>query len=382
MRMLPGTVHLPLPEFLGEPVRRPVQDLFLVLMSYPMLLDGAYRNERYRRSMDPRLNILEARFQERIRSLQGTLTPALAKVLEVTLSFSTFLDFLASGAKTSTTRSQKLADELVKFCPEWMRESWDSAMIADLESLHPLDREGPDDLKEFLMRPLWTSMPPAVAASEMGRSGSSVWNVTLGGGKKDQPVPLPFSQESRRRYVEYLGGENQRFSPLVELLWNFLKAPMDWNRVIDCLLATPDEVLSDEQAREIERLSTDRQRLASLLARMALNERTRLNLAEDPSLADFREAFQSRGFGAATVLKLEQELQTQQKDFAPNALWLAWVQTVHRPALESIQNEMRSWLSQGKTSSVPATPSEKIPEASKRSNAQNSKESTTRKTRK
>ena len=69
--------------------------------------------------------------------------------------------FMGASA-SSTTEAPALAHEAIhnlqKACAEFtpiLAEAWENELIADLESLEPLDREELDDLQEFLVRPLW-----------------------------------------------------------------------------------------------------------------------------------------------------------------------------------------------------------------------------------
>jgi hypothetical protein len=152
--------------------------------------------------------------------------------------------------------------------------------------------------------------------------------------------------EAAERIDASAGGPDFRRAWAV--LRDFMHQPLS-HRDVSVLVPDPEETISVRPlsplgAEAVRGLATDSARLAALLARMALDDRTRLDLAAAPSAPGFREAIEHRGMTGDDLATLETRLAERHKSFAPNALWLVWVQTVHRGGIDAIQAELRSWL--------------------------------------
>jgi hypothetical protein len=222
-----------------------------------------------------------------------------------------------------------------KFEFEW-------AMRLDMAALRPFGKEGTEDLRDFLCAPLWRE--PLVQ------------------------TPSP----PRSRPPQGVDGR------LWSILQRHLEHGLNWEELIDALTVQAQESLSAVSSRGISALADNEHRIAELLGRLALNDRTRLDLASAPTVAGFRDALKNSRTSRAGLLNLERELATRQRGYALSGFWSAWLRTVHRPAIESIRDELRSWLpqpgndhgpaerpSEGQGSAVPDEPVEKKKAAGK-----------------
>ncbi|HEY5706142.1 MAG TPA: hypothetical protein VIS96_11265 [Terrimicrobiaceae bacterium] len=206
--------------------------------------------------------------------------------------------------------------QVIKFFPA-LTEAWEDELIADLEALEPLDREEFDDLQEFLVRPLWRA------------------SVT------------EFAGAAREWLAEMRGIEVAAVSAgLLDHYEQHLTTTLDWEGVCSLILEMDRRQLSPDAADALQHLANDPVRLAKLLAKAALDDRTRLKLTTDPSVAAFRGAFPEFDLDPATLVELDRRLETSHADFAPNPLWIAWIQTgPRRLGLDGIMAEIRSRLS-------------------------------------
>jgi hypothetical protein len=230
---------------------------------------------------------------------------------------------------SSTTTAPALAYEEVhklhgacaKFTPILV-EAWENELVADLEALEPLDREELDNLQEFLVRPLWrVSM---AEPSEIAKA-TRKW--------------LEAMRETGSEAVAASAG-------LLSHYERHLNRGLDWTGVCTVILDRERRRLSPDEAVALQRIANDPVRLATLLAKAALDDRARLKLTTDPSAAGFRNAFPEFAFDPASLVELDRRLEGSHRDFAPHPLWLAWIQTGRRSGLEAIQAEIRLHLSQ------------------------------------
>jgi hypothetical protein len=230
---------------------------------------------------------------------------------------------------SSTTEAPALAHKAVhnlhQACAEFtpiLAEAWENELVADLESLEPLDREELDDLQEFLVRPLWR-----VSVTERSEIAKTIrkW--------------LEAVRETCSEVVDASVG-------LLSHYERHLNKGLDWAGVCTVILDKERRRLSPEEAVALQRIANDPVRLATLLAKAALDDRARLKLTTDPSAAGFRNAFPEFAFDPASLIKLDRRLEGAHRDFAPHPLWLAWIQTGRRSGLEAIQAEIRLHLSQ------------------------------------
>ena len=125
-----------------------------------------------------------------------------------------------------------------------------------------------------------------------------------------------------------------------------LTRALDWAGVCSLILERERRRLSPDAAVALQGIANDPVRLATLLAKAALDDRARLKLTADPSAAAFRNAFPEFAFDPATLVELDRRLEKSHPHFAPHPLWLAWIQTGRRPGLEAIQAEIRLRLSE------------------------------------
>jgi hypothetical protein len=231
--------------------------------------------------------------------------------------------------ESSTTKAPTLALEAVRnlheACAEFtpiLAEGWENELIADLEALAPLDREGLDDLQEFLARPLWRMS--VTERSEFAKAALG-WLTAM--------------RETRSEVV----AASDR---LLDHYERHLNRGLDWVAVRAVILDKERRRLSPQEVVALERIANDPVRLATLLAKAALDDRARLKLTTDPSAAGFRNAFPEFAFDPASLVERERHLKASHRDFAPHPLWLAWIQTGRRSGLEAIQAEIRLRLLQ------------------------------------
>jgi len=201
--------------------------------------------------------------------------------------------------------------------PAWRRE-----IENDWGWCHPLSVEEPEHYAEFLARPLW----------EESRGIPPEWQPTV-----DRWHNLPMETDP------WLARD------IIQRHLAHCERGISWTDLQERLVGTPSQ--GDEAANtptgpgrlsaDAEALVGDLPRLATLVARVAMRERTRLKLAVEPAFIEFREAAAILGARHANELP---ELEKKLGGFVPNALWLAWIQTVHGPALGRLGQELSEWI--------------------------------------
>ena len=98
---------------------------------------------------------------------------------------------------------------------------------------------------------------------------------------------------------------------------------------------------SNQPAHEVLEIIHSPARMAGLLARLALLDRSRLTLLELPDSATVLDAMRAwRLRGPADLPEFEKQLQEKTRDFDTNPLWLAWMTHVHGDRLRQIADEL------------------------------------------
>ena len=222
---------------------------------------------------------------------------------------------------------RKLREALAQFFPTVL-EAWENELIADLEELEFLDREKLDDLQSFLVRRLWAPSDPAEA------------------GRKRLAAMLPTGPEVSAAFLGLLKHCQQHLSNA-----------LDWAGVRSLILEGERRRLSPDAAVALQDIANDPVRLATLLAKAALDDRARLKLTTDPSAPTFRNGFPDFAFDPTALVELDRRLEKSYPHFTPHPLWLAWIQTARRAGLEAIQAEIRLRLSESDAATPGPEPS-------------------------
>jgi hypothetical protein len=281
-----------------------------IVLSYPVALDASYRR-RKRSPADPRSADVVNRFESMVTAASRSWrTDFGASAAAPTMSM------INRGTHVAPTHALLAVEALLTRVSRKFEFEW--AMRLDMAALRPFGKEGTEDLRDFLCAPLWRE--PLVQ------------------------TPSP----PRSRPPQGVDGR------LWSILQRHLEHGLNWEELIDALTVQAQESLSAVSSRGISALADNEHRLAELLGRLALNDRTRLDLASAPTVAGFRDALKNSRTPRAGLLNLERELATRQRGYALSGFWSAWLRTVHRPAIESIRDELRSWLPQPGNDDAPA----------------------------
>jgi hypothetical protein len=241
---------------------------------------------------------------------------------------------------SSTTEAPALAHEAVRklhgtlatFFPT-VTDAWENELVTDLEAMEPLDREELNDLQEFLARPLWrTSVNELYEFAEPARK----WLAAM---RETGPEVAASS------------------SGLIDHYERHLTRALDWAGVCSLILERERRRLSPDAAVALQGIANDPVRLATLLAKAALDDRTWLKVTANPSATAFRNAFPGFALDPAALVELDRRLEKSHPDFAPHPLWLAWIQTGRRPGLEAIKAEIRLRLSESDAATPTQEPS-------------------------
>ncbi|MEA3207909.1 MAG: hypothetical protein QOE70_966 [Chthoniobacter sp.] len=209
---------------------------------------------------------------------------------------------------------------LMRLAPD-SAQVFEASLSSDWEWCEPLDSQEPGDMQNFFVQPLWAA------------GGSRDWTELLGRwlGRVAEAAQISTRADDAAMFKYYVAHLHGR--------------PLDWLRMKETLPAGEAALLSTQELEALTDLAESPIRVASLLARIALHDRSRCDLAGSPSLAAFKEATQALGRGdAASLIAFEKELRTAQSSFEPNKLWLAWINNACQPAIDSIRSELRSWL--------------------------------------
>jgi hypothetical protein len=100
-----------------------------------------------------------------------------------------------------------------------------------------------------------------------------------------------------------------------------------------------------QTAREFTEFVSSSERLAKLLVGIALRLPAHSDLVTLPGVDGFREALKAASAtDPRALLTLETEVERSHPSFKPNPLWLAWVQSARLVQLNSIRDELKSWL--------------------------------------
>jgi hypothetical protein len=179
--------------------------------------------------------------------------------------------------------------------------AWNHELENDWHWCHPLGTEDPGNMAEFLTRPLW----------EAARKVPDEWE--------------PYYQAYFKDTYE---------TPLARLHQKHTLEGISMDDVRICVM--PPAPVSD--AAKV--LAGDPGRLAGLLARISLQDRTRLSLVDRPTFSEFREAAENLGaYDANGLVDLEQKLPL----FEANGFWRAWLQTVHGDSLIQLRDGILEW---------------------------------------
>ncbi|MBY0278289.1 hypothetical protein K2Z84_23420 [Candidatus Binatia bacterium] len=304
----------------ADPYDPCVANLLRVSLGYPVVLEVAFRNERDAPPSQTRMVAADLQTRQLLRdadrwSRRGSWTAEARPAIE-----SALLMMQRAGGASSQLASRVVASLYRVRRAARYREAWVAALGRDFDTLEPFSKEAIGDLRRHLERPLWQATEPPIEAAlvatskALGRSTAGFLWLTLA------------THHTRR---------------------------LEWVQVLNVLHDAPEEDLAPELIEGIERLIDAPQRLATLLAGIAFTDRSRLDLAAAPSVAGLRDCLGGGRSEVATrsapaeLLARERSLDKEAR-FSPNAAWLSWVLTVNGPAIASIQNELRSWLPQGR----------------------------------
>ena len=156
----------------------------------------------------------------------------------------------------------ELHGTLAQFFPAEV-EAWENELVADLDALDPLDPEELDDLQRYLVRLLW-------------------------GAKVTERSDLADVARKRLAMLRAAGSEVSAASlSLLDRYELHLSGALDWSGVRSLILEGERRRLSPDAAAALQDIVNDPVRLATLLAKAALDDRARLKLTADPTAAAF-----------------------------------------------------------------------------------------------
>lgn len=228
---------------------------------------------------------------------------------------------LGGGAPTQTALAlaslivESLSDRDV--LPVWME-----ALIDDFRALRQSDKPhaDPDDLREYLERPL--VQPSDDGLRVISRLERAVEKIA-------PSLTKPLQDD---------------LVPVLVLIDKWSRHSVSLDLIAEVALRRKQRALLETEVRSLESLANDRRRLAILMARLALEDRTHLALAAAPTAAGLREAMSRGNLTTVDIATLEADLERKQPEFTPNEIWLAWIQVAHSSGIDSIRAEVLSWL--------------------------------------
>lgn len=104
--------------------------------------------------------------------------------------------------------------------------------------------------------------------------------------------------------------------------------------------------LTLQDAQRLAAIASDYERLAVLLARIVLMDRSHIELLRLPTVKAFRDALTTlKVYDPSRLAVLEAKLSTSQAHFKPNTLWLAWIQRAQKSGLDGIRGVIEAWVS-------------------------------------